>query len=200
MYSKWCCRCGMIYRYQEWSDGVHNFDDHTLLSIYMCHFLRNTLQTQAVGSAVEVLEKTSGKTYPSKQRVLQAYLSFEALSDHRYTYACVSCGYRPVSVVMDLHKKGVFSMPVSGIEEPPQDFDGKVNVEDFWEMVSLEMISRGLVPSNRSNPFVVHPSYHNWAHGLVRTHEEQISYSTLSTKKCILVQRKNPSLTSQRTG
>lgn len=58
-----------------------------------------------------MLEKTSGKTYPSRQRVLQAYLSFEALSDHSYTHAGVSCGYHPVSVVMDLHKKGVFSMP-----------------------------------------------------------------------------------------
>ncbi|XP_072565367.1 uncharacterized protein, partial [Paramormyrops kingsleyae] len=164
VYRKWCYRCGMAYRYQEWTDGVHNFDDHTLLSIYMCHFLRNTLQThQAVGSAMDVLEKTSGKTYPSRERVLQAYLSFEALSDLGYTYACVSCGYHPVSVVMDLHEKGVFSMPVSSIEEPSQTFDGKVSVENFWEMVSLEMISRGLVPSNKSNPFVVHPSYHSWA-------------------------------------
>lgn len=36
---------------------------------------------------------------------------------------------------------------MSSIEEPPKDFDGKVNAEDFWERVSLEMISRGLVPS-----------------------------------------------------
>ncbi|XP_049339463.1 uncharacterized protein LOC125804568 [Astyanax mexicanus] len=163
-YSKLCYRCGMVYRYQEWSDGVHNFDDHILLSMYMCHFLRNSLQThQAVGSAIEVLEKTSGKTYPSKQRILHAYLSFEALSDLTYTYSCVSCGYHPATVVMDLHKKGVFSMPVSSIEEPPQNFDGKVNAKDFWEMVSLEMISRGFVQSPKANPFVVHPSYHNWA-------------------------------------
>ena len=30
---------------------------------------------------------------------------------HSYTFACVSCGHHPVTVVMDLHKKGVFSMP-----------------------------------------------------------------------------------------
>lgn len=66
---------------------------------------------QAVGSAIEVLERTSGKGFPSKTRILHAYLSFEALSDHNYTFACVTCGYHPVSVVMDLHKKGVFSMP-----------------------------------------------------------------------------------------
>ncbi|XP_042600016.1 LOW QUALITY PROTEIN: uncharacterized protein LOC109070584 [Cyprinus carpio] len=164
MYSKECFRCGMVYRYQEWSDGIHNFDDHILLSIHLCHFLHNSLQThQAVGSANEVLERTSGKAFPSKKRILQAYLSFEAPSDHTYTFSCVTCGYYPVSVVMDLHKKGVFSMPVSSIEEPPEDFDGHVNAENFWELVSLEIISRGLVPSNKANPFVVRPSYHNWA-------------------------------------
>lgn len=66
---------------------------------------------QAVESAIEVLERTSGKAFPSKKRILQAYLSFEALSNHTYTFSCVTCGYHPVSVVMDLHKKGVFSMP-----------------------------------------------------------------------------------------
>ncbi|KAM9700009.1 HMG domain-containing protein 3-like [Menidia menidia] len=90
-------------------------------------------------------------------------MTFEALCDHRYTFACVSCGHHPVTVVMDLHKKGVFSMPVSDIEEPPADFDGRVNAEDFWQKVQMEVISRGLVSSNKDNPFVIHPSYHNWA-------------------------------------
>ena len=66
---------------------------------------------QAVGSAIEVLQETSGKKYPSKQRMLQAYLSFEALTGHTYTYSCVSCGHHPSTVIMDLHKKGVFNMP-----------------------------------------------------------------------------------------
>ncbi|KAM9752957.1 uncharacterized protein ACNS7B_009249 [Menidia menidia] len=74
-----------------------------------------------------------------------------------------SCGYHPVTVVMDLHKKGVFSMPVSDIEEPPADFDGRVNAEEFWQKVQMEVISRGLVSSNKENPFVIHHSYHNWA-------------------------------------
>ncbi|XP_072554157.1 uncharacterized protein [Paramormyrops kingsleyae] len=169
----------MAYRYQEWTDGVHNFDDHTLLSIYMCHFLRNTLQThQAVGSAMDVLEKTSGKTYPSRERVLQAYLSFEALSDLGYTYACVSCGYHPVSVVMDLHEKGVFRMPVSSIEEPSQTFDGKATSQTH--LSSIPVTIAGL-------------------RGLVLTQEIGMLYSTLNTKKCILlvVQRRNLSLTTE---
>ncbi|KAF1381189.1 hypothetical protein PFLUV_G00150970 [Perca fluviatilis] len=64
---------------------------------------------------------------------------------------------------MDLHKKGVFSMPVSSIEESPAYFDGKVDAEEFWEKVVMEVIARGLVPSNKENPFIVRPNYHNWA-------------------------------------
>ncbi|KAK0131592.1 hypothetical protein N1851_033697 [Merluccius polli] len=163
-YRRNCHRCGMIYRYQEWTDGVHNFDDHILISHHLSLYLRNSLQThQAVGSAIEVLQETSGKQFPSKQRMLQAYLSFEALTEHTYNYSCVSCDHHPSTVIMDLHKKGVFNMPVSSIEDPPPEFQGRVSATTFWDMVSLEMLSRGLVPSNRSNPFVVPPSFHNWA-------------------------------------
>ncbi|KAM9752062.1 uncharacterized protein ACNS7B_008700 isoform 2-T3 [Menidia menidia] len=164
LFRKQCNTCGMMYRYQEWSDGVYNFDDKTLLSLHLCLFLRNSLQThQAVSRTIEVLERTYGQTYPSKNRILHAYLAFEALCDHEYTYACVSCGHNPVCVVMDLHKKGVFNMPVSNIDKPPEGFDGNVNIEDFWDKVSMEMISRGFVPSNKANPFIVRPSYKFWA-------------------------------------
>lgn len=58
-----------------------------------------------------MIEYTEGESFPNKERILHAYLSFEGLTDHDYLYACVSCGYHPAVVVMDLHKKGVFSMP-----------------------------------------------------------------------------------------
>ncbi|XP_034082923.1 uncharacterized protein LOC117553203 isoform X4 [Gymnodraco acuticeps] len=119
----------MVYRYQEWQDGIHNFDNHMMLSLHLCLTLRNALQTHtAVSRVIGIIEATEGESFPNKEKVLQAYLSFEALSEHDYTYACVSCGYHPATVVMDLHKKGVFSMPG----------DGK-------------------------NPFIVRPSYQNWA-------------------------------------
>lgn len=42
-------------------------------------------------------------------------------------------------------------LTVSELEEPPADFDGKVDAEEFWEKVSLEVICRGLVPSEYIN-------------------------------------------------
>ncbi|KAI4815355.1 hypothetical protein KUCAC02_005504 [Chaenocephalus aceratus] len=163
-YKKTCPSCGMVYRYQEWQDGIHNFDNHMMLSLHLCLTLRNALQTHtAVSRVIGIIEATEGESLPNKEKVLQAYLSFEALSEHDYTYACVSCGYHPATVVMDLHKKGVFSMPVSEIQNPPQQYDGRINVKDFWDAVTMEILNRGFYPSDGKNPFIVRPSYQNWA-------------------------------------
>ncbi|XP_032415485.1 uncharacterized protein LOC116717915 [Xiphophorus hellerii] len=163
-YRKTCPNCSMVYRYQDWEDGIHNFNDHLLLSIHFCLVLRNALQTHtAVSRIIETIEYTEGENFPFKDRILQAYLSFEGLSDHDYQYSCDSCGYHPAIVVMDLHKKGVFSMPVSEIPNPPQQYNGEVNARSFWEAVTMEVISRGLYPPGCKNPFVVKPTYHNWS-------------------------------------
>ncbi|XP_051816802.1 uncharacterized protein LOC110966392 isoform X2 [Acanthochromis polyacanthus] len=163
-YRKSCLNCGMIYRYQEWEDGVHNFDDHIILSLHLCLMVRNALQTHtAISKVIEIIETTENVSFPNKERVLQAYLHFEALTNHNYSYNCVSCGYSPAVVVMDLHKKGVFNLPVSEIQSLPDDYDGHVDIANFWDAVAVEMISRGLIPCGRKNPFVVPPSYHHWA-------------------------------------
>ncbi len=60
---------------------------------------------------MEILDATEGGPFPKHEVVLQAYLHFEALTDLDYHYSCVSCGNFPSVVIMDLHKKGAFSMP-----------------------------------------------------------------------------------------
>ncbi|XP_076831139.1 uncharacterized protein LOC143476705 [Brachyhypopomus gauderio] len=103
-YCKMCSNCGLSIRYQEWIDGIHNFNDHLLISLHMCLVLRHSLQTH---HAVEVLEATTQKKFPSKERILHAYMHFEALTEHDYMYSCIKCGYYPAVTVMDLHKKAV---------------------------------------------------------------------------------------------
>lgn len=46
-YRKTCPNCNMVYRYQDWQDGIHNFDDHVLLSVHLCLVLRNALQVSS---------------------------------------------------------------------------------------------------------------------------------------------------------
>ena len=54
---KICPDCKMCYRYQEYTDGVHNFDDRFFLSLDMCIFIReNVKQHVAVGTICEILE------------------------------------------------------------------------------------------------------------------------------------------------
>lgn len=40
-------KCGMTYRYQEWKDGLDNFNDHLILMLRFCLYLRHNLQVCA---------------------------------------------------------------------------------------------------------------------------------------------------------
>ncbi|XP_070404091.1 uncharacterized protein [Nothobranchius furzeri] len=163
-YNKRCSECNVVYRYQEWQDGLHNFNDKVILTLELCHYLRHNLQSHvSVSTSVTSLEKMHGKKYPPTDIIFRAYCHFEALNNTEYKYACVNCGFSPAVVIMDLHRKGVFSMAVSELKVPSEDFDGVHNIEDFWDAVHLDMISRAFFPKSSTNPFVVCPSYENWA-------------------------------------
>lgn len=43
-FCKYCPLCKMTYRYQEWTDGLHNYDDHIILGLHFCLYLRASLQ------------------------------------------------------------------------------------------------------------------------------------------------------------
>ncbi|KAK7133382.1 hypothetical protein R3I94_015303 [Phoxinus phoxinus] len=163
-YCKQCPLCGMFYRYQEWKDGLHNFNDHIILDIPLCLTFRNLLQVHtSVSRAVEYLQLMTGVEFPPPDTMLHAYLQFEALIDHEYKYSCPSCGDHPPVVILGVHKPSNFHLSENDIKEPPENFKGEVNLEKFWEALSKEMICRGLVENVGQNPFAVPPNYHFWA-------------------------------------
>lgn len=47
-YFRRCPQCHMMYRYQEWQDSLHNFDDHVILKIELCLYLRLNLQVSTM--------------------------------------------------------------------------------------------------------------------------------------------------------
>ncbi|XP_072558290.1 uncharacterized protein [Paramormyrops kingsleyae] len=154
----------MVYRYQEWKDGLHNFDDHIFLCLELCLFLRENIQNHvSVSRVIDSLEGLRQEKFPSRDAIFHAYCHFEALTDTEYTFSCINCGFHPPVVVMDLHRKGVFNLKVSDLKAPPEDFEGEHNIEEFWNSVHLEMISRGFFSSSAKNPFAVLPSYEHWA-------------------------------------
>ncbi|XP_048015441.1 uncharacterized protein LOC125247933 [Megalobrama amblycephala] len=165
-YYKYCPQCGVLYRYQEWSEGLHNFNDHVLLDLPLCLTIRNLLQVHtAVSRIVEYLELTTGVQFPSADTVFHGYLHFEALTNHEYQYSCVTCGDHPPVVIMDLHKKASFHLSVSDLAQPPEDFNGDVDSEQFWKALTEERIARGFVSSKKAKSlqFSVPPSFHFWA-------------------------------------
>ncbi|XP_048853119.1 HMG domain-containing protein 3-like isoform X1 [Brienomyrus brachyistius] len=163
-YFKRCPECQMTYRYQEWQDGLHNFDDHLVLSLELCLYLRHSLQNHiSVSRAIDTLQNLRKKQFPPTDRILHAYCHFEALTSTDCTYACVLCSYWPSVVVMDLHKKAVFNLAVSDLKDPPVSYTGEQSIVDFWDAINLEMISSGFVPSQAQNPCAVKPNYEFWA-------------------------------------
>lgn len=63
--------------------------------------------------AVEFLQLTTGVEFPPPDTMLDAYLQFEALTDHEYKYSCPTCGDHPPVVIMGVHKQT--ASPLSGI-------------------------------------------------------------------------------------
>ncbi|XP_065150497.1 HMG domain-containing protein 3-like [Paramisgurnus dabryanus] len=55
-----------------------------------------------------------------------------------------------------------FPYAVSEVPDPT-DYTGEVNLRDFWESLSLNIISLGFVKVGEENPFVVKPTFGFWA-------------------------------------
>ena len=64
-----------------------------------------------MGRAVTILQRCNGVAYP--KNIYQMYLHFEAMSDHKYEYNCIQCGFSPPVLIIDGHWKAAF------------EFDGK---------------------------------------------------------------------------
>ncbi|XP_042342939.1 uncharacterized protein LOC121943484 [Plectropomus leopardus] len=138
---KQCPDCEMVYHYQEWSEGLHNYNNHIILSLQLCMLLQNLIKNHsAVDGVVEVLERTVGVKSPLAMEVLQGYLHFEALTNHD----CLSV------VMMDLYQKGVFNMAGFEITGLSESCTGEINAEEVWDSVCMEIIRSSLVARGSS--------------------------------------------------
>ncbi|CAJ1064951.1 uncharacterized protein LOC121517021 [Xyrichtys novacula] len=131
-----CPECQMVYRYQEWTEGLHNYNNLTILSLQLCMLLRNFIKIHAADGGAEVLKRTEGVQSPYAMDVLQGYIHFEVLTNHD----------RHSDVMMELHQKGMFNMAGIEIKDLPESSTGDVemNLEDFWDRTCLEIIQSSL--------------------------------------------------------
>ena len=90
-YIKLCNECKNFFRYQEYSDGVHNFSDVFLLVIDVCIFLRHFVKNNvAIGSFCDAIQEIFDSRVASS-KVTNAYIHFESLSQRHHEFFCIRC-------------------------------------------------------------------------------------------------------------
>lgn len=111
-YIRRCPECQLIYRYQEWQDGLHNYDNHLILSTEFCLYLRHSLQNQIpLPKAVKTLESLRGVQFPAAEELLSAYSHFEAMVSLEDTDSLASEGSGSCPVpVTELHRKAFLTL------------------------------------------------------------------------------------------
>lgn len=104
-----CPTCAMKYRYTEYEDGIHNFNDYIIFTLHLCLHVRESINLHtSIGTTFAILGKSM--KLPKLSDLRQAYVHFESTTDHKYNYTCVICGSIPKIVIVDLHKKCCFNL------------------------------------------------------------------------------------------
>ena len=163
-YFKMCKHCNNYYRYQEFDNGVHNYDDTFLLGIDVCIFLRSAIKNHvAVGSICCIIKDIWA--FPiDLQKVLDAYTHFDALSHKPYEFNCVLCGYHPVVLIADVNRKVVFKYTAPDEELPDENDETSdfVHCDGFWDRVLISVLSKGFV-GRKYEGIDIKPLLSNWA-------------------------------------
>ncbi|KAK3750603.1 hypothetical protein QZH41_014185, partial [Actinostola sp. cb2023] len=184
---KFCPRCNLPYRYQEFNDGVHNFNDFWIFSLGFMDLIRQFFKVHTAFSRVcQAVEGWLGLEGLPSSIIRNAYLHYEALCDHKYQYFCVLCGHHPPFLVTDADKKGMFDLSASELDVP-EDNNDEVDADLFWNQVCLAMVYRGFLHTGLSdvhNPFIVKPSYKFWAPWIGRHSRASEKILNTEYKKC----------------
>ncbi|KAK3731073.1 hypothetical protein QZH41_012181 [Actinostola sp. cb2023] len=184
---KFCPRCNLPYRYQEFNDGVHNFNDFWIFSLGFMDLIRQFFKVHTAFSRVcQAVEGWLGLEGLPSSIIRNAYLHYKALCDHKYQYFCVLCGHHPPFLVTDADKKGMFDLSASELDVP-EDNNDEVDADLFWNQVCLAMVYRGFLHTGLSdvhNPLVVKPSYKFWAPWIGRHSRASEKILNTEYKKC----------------
>lgn len=157
-----CRKCSTIYKYREWGHGIFNFDNKLFISLPFLLDIRYGLTTHtAISRTVESISRKL-KVNINEQKVRYAYLAFEALVKHKYSFNCLHCGIHPKTLVYDVCKKVAFDFDVEMIEKD-QNSTPTIDADIFWETIEKNLIARTMIKHDKDNPFKIPLSYSNWA-------------------------------------
>jgi hypothetical protein len=157
-----CRKCSAIYKYREWEHGIFNFDNKLFISLPFLLDIRYGLTTHtAISRTVESISRKLKVNF-NEQKVRYAYLAFEALVKHKYSFYCLHCGIHPKTLVYDVCKKVAFDFDVEMIEKD-RNSTPTIDADIFWETVEKNLIARTMIERDNDNPFKIPLSYSNWA-------------------------------------
>ncbi|XP_046567032.1 uncharacterized protein LOC124275490 [Haliotis rubra] len=115
----------------------------------------------AIGRAADTLTEDTGLHFPG-DKMLQGYLHFEAMCDHKYSFTCDICGRFPCCLVTDANRKCAFPLALSQVPGAETASD-EINMDVFWnQTVEASLLYRGF-GKEAANDGRVSPSYDNWA-------------------------------------
>ena len=158
VYKRVCQSCTFEWQYQEWQDGLHNYDNHTFLTFELCHHFRSSIQSHvAVGRATTILRRNNDVPYP--EDIYQIYLHFEALTNHSYDFNCILCGCRPPVLIIDGHWKAAFDYDVEKVPVPFAP-DESIDMDKWWSDVKKKILLCKYLEDPRE--YNLEPSY-QWA-------------------------------------
>ncbi|XP_062600986.1 uncharacterized protein LOC134262628 [Saccostrea cucullata] len=183
VYHKICPRCNTKYRYQEWSNGIHNYNDSLFLGLDVCLFIRDGLLNHvAMGRTLAILQEMIG-TNLNVMEIEKAYLHFEAMTDREYEFHCVLCGYSPAIIIWDTFRKASFRHVVSDLPLPNEEVNETVNMKNFWQQVESCIVKRGIEKDLAKQDEVI-PNYGFWSPWIGKyTRKDDVVYNT-EFKKC----------------
>ena len=149
VYHKVCPDCHMFYRYQEYTDGVHNFNDHVLVSVKLLeHLLLERNKVTPVEACLQGLNKEYGVPQFTYKNVTNALGHYMSLKNIPFTMNCYQCGPRPNVLIMDTTCKIAFNLTTVQKEEISKDTSSPYNsYEEFYADVCKFDIMLGLTQS-----------------------------------------------------
>ena len=171
VFVKKCSKCDTVVRHQEYQTNLHNYNNHLFLTITLCSWLRNSIQSHIAPSRViDTIAHENNIKLPVHD-IRCAYYLFEALTDFDHemkSQYCLECSYHPPCLIFDTNQNVAFDLDADDLSNENHAIDktdNDVDVTDFWSRAEKSIIFNALVSYKNQipNPYHVKQSYKNWA-------------------------------------
>eukprot|EP00794_Sanderia_malayensis_P010303 gene10303-11366_t len=191
-YFHMCNNCNNFYRYEDYSNDIHNYNDIFLIGLDVCQYMRECLKNRvAVATVCKILSGIL-QVNLDQATVVNAYAHFEALSERNYEFNCIECGIHPVILIADVNRKVAFKCPsgIQNLKDGAKNFPDSVDANLFWDKIERNMICFGFRGRNLEASDV-EPSLSCWAPFIGKRARESSMLINTELKKVNTASRSN---------